>query len=596
MHADLFIQDLALIMMVAGLVTVLFHRLKLPVVPGYILAGLIIGPHTPPFSLVSNLESVHTLAELGVVFLLFSLGLEFNLKKLGRVGAAALVAAVIETSLMIWAGYQLGRAFGWSTMDAVFLGAMIAISSTTVIVKTLGELGLKQQKFAHYIFGMLIVEDILAIAILALLSGVATSGAISVGSVTQTLAELTLFMVVTLVVGILAVPRLLAYVAGFRSQETLLVTALGLCFGFCLLVMKLGYSMALGAFLMGAIIAESRQLRQVERLVEPLRDMFSAIFFVAVGLLLDPAVLVDHAVPVLVITLAVIAGKVAGASFGLLLAGQNGATAVRAGFGLAQIGEFSFIIASLGVSLKVTSSFLFPIAVAVSTLTAFLGPWLLRGADPLTRHMARHMPARLTRVMAAYDLWLQSLSPQDEDEQLLAKMIRRILVHAFVNLALVIAIFVSAAAFFDGVRVYLPQLVRHEGLEISVVWAGALFLSLPFLIAAYRKLKALSMLLAEMGVKPEVAGRYTVQARKVVSELIPIAAMLVMVLLVAALSASILPPAPLLMAVLAAMALALPLLWKRFVRLHSRLQIALMETLEDEEGKGGGPDGSPSGH
>lgn len=584
MHADLFIQDLAIIMMAAGVVTVLFHRLKLPVVPGYILAGFMIGPNTPPFSLIHEQQTVHTLAELGVVFLLFSLGLEFNLKKLGRVGAAALVAAVLETSLMIWAGYQIGRYFGWSTMDAVFLGAMIAISSTTVIVKTLGELGLKNQKFAHYIFGILIVEDILAIAILALLSGVATSGGISAGSVAQTLAELALFMVVTLVVGILAVPRLLAYVASFRSQETLLVATLGLCFGFCLLVMRLDYSMALGAFLMGAIIAESRQLRQVERLVEPLRDMFSAIFFVAVGLLLDPQVLVDYAIPVLVITLAVIAGKVLGAGFGLLLAGQPGVTAMRAGFGLAQIGEFSFIIASLGVSLKVTSDFLFPIAVAVSTITAFLGPWLIRGADPLANRLAGVMPRRLTRVWETYDVWLHSLSPKDEDEQLLAKMIRRILIHAFVNLALVIAIFVSAAAFFDGVRAYLPQLIRHEGLEMAAVWAGALFLSLPFLIAAYRKLKALSMLLAEMGVKPEVAGQYTVQARKVVSEVIPILAMLVMILLVAALSASILPPAPLLMGVLAGMGLLLPLLWKRFVRLHSRLQIALMETLE-EEGK-----------
>jgi CPA2 family monovalent cation:H+ antiporter-2 len=585
MHAELFLQDLAIIMMVAGLVTVLFHRLKLPVVPGYILAGLIIGPHTPPFALIHDLQTIHTLAELGVVFLLFSLGLEFNLKKLGRVGAAALVAATIETSLMIWVGYQIGRYFGWQAMDAVFLGAMMAISSTTVIVKTLGELGLKNQKFAHYIFGILIVEDILAIAILALLSGVAGSGGISFGSVAKTLAELALFMVVTLVVGILAIPRLLTYVASFRSQETLLVAVLGLCFGFCLLVTKLHYSMALGAFLMGAIIAESRQLRQIERLVEPLRDMFSAIFFVAVGLLLNPQVLVDYAVPVLVITLAVIAGKVAGASFGLLLAGQNGSTALRAGFGLAQIGEFSFIIASLGVSLKVTSDFLFPIAVAVSTLTAFFGPWLMKSADPLSSRLGQCMPRRVVGVWETYDVWLQSLSPQNEDEVMLAKMIRRILVHAFVNLALVIAIFVSAAAFFDGVKVYLPQLIRHEGLEMAAVWAGALFLSLPFLIAAYRKLKALSMLLAEMGVKPEVAGQYTAQARKVVSELIPIVAMLVMVLLVAALSASILPPAPLLVAVLVGMGLLLPLLWKRFVRLHSRLQIALMETLEEEGGE-----------
>ena len=246
MHAEAFIQDLAVIMLVAGMVTLLFHRFKLPVVLGYILAGVIIGPHTPPFALIHDQNTIHTLAELGLMFLLFSLGLEFNLKKLGKVGASALVAGFIEITLMMFVGYSLGRFFQWQPMDALFLGAMMAISSTTIIVKALDELSLKHHRFAQLIFGILLVEDVIAIAIIALLSGIATSGSLSAGDVFTTLSKLVLFMVVSLLVGILTIPRLLNFVDKFRSQEMLLVTVLGLLFGFCLLVVKLQYSMALG--------------------------------------------------------------------------------------------------------------------------------------------------------------------------------------------------------------------------------------------------------------------------------------------------------------------------------------------------------------
>ena len=366
MHAEAFVQDLAVIMLVAGLVTLLFHQLKLPVVLGYILAGVLIGPHTPPFALIHDQQTIHTLAELGVVFLLFSLGLEFSLKKLAKVGMAALIAGITEIAVMIWLGYQIGSAFGWQTMDSLFLGAMLAISSTTIIIKALEGLDLKNEKFAQLIFGVLIIEDILAIAILVLLAGIATSGHVSTTAVFATLGELTLFIIVSLVVGILTIPRLLNYIDNFRSNEMLLISVLGLLFGFCLLVIKLEYSMALGAFLIGAIIAESRQVEKIEHLIEPIRDMFSAIFFVAIGLLFNPNVLVDYAVPILVITLAVVVGKVVSCSLGAFVAGQDARTSVKVGMGLAQIGEFSFIIASLGVALKVTSDFLYPIAVAVA--------------------------------------------------------------------------------------------------------------------------------------------------------------------------------------------------------------------------------------
>lgn len=582
MHEAGFIQDLAIIMMVAGVVTLLFHRFKQPVVLGYILAGIIVGPHTPPFALIHDQNTIHTLAELGVMFLLFSLGLEFNVKKLAKVGAAALVAGFAEILVMIWLGYEIGRFFGWKTMDALFLGAMLAISSTTIIVKALHELNLKHQRFAQLIFGILIVEDILAIAMIVLLSGVATSGSLDTAVVFSTLSQLVLFMVVSLVVGIVTVPRLLNYIDSFKSQEMLLISVLGMLFGFCLLVVKLEYSMALGAFVIGAIIAESRQGRKIEHLIEPLRDMFSAIFFVAIGLLFNPHVLFEYTVPILVITLAVVVGKVVSCSIGAFVAGQDGQTSMRIGMGLAQIGEFSFIIATLGISLKVTSDFLYPIAVAVAAITTLLTPYLIKGADPVTAYVSRIMPAKIARVGHAYTIWLQSIQPQGDDI-ILAKIIRRILIHVFVNFALVIAVFVSCAYFMDVVESYVPSLAILHGLEKAVVWSGAMLVSLPFLIAAYRKLKALSMLLAEMSVKPEKAGEYTVQARKVVSEVIPIVAILVMLVLISALSSSILPPANLLLAVLGLFAVLVPLLWSRFVKLHSRLQIALIETLDDEE-------------
>lgn len=495
MHAVDFIQDLAVIMLVAGVVTILFHRLRQPVVLGYIVAGFIIGPHTPPFGLIHDEDTIKTLAELGVIFLMFCLGLEFSLRKLFQVGATAFIAAFLEIVLMIWIGFEIGRFFEWSTMDSLFLGAILAISSTTIIVKALGDLKMKNERFAQLIFGVLIVEDILGIGIIALLSGIAVSGSVETGEVFSTVGKLSLFMIVALVVGILLVPRLLAYVAKFESNEMLLVTVLGLCFGFCLLVVKLEYSMVLGAFLIGAIMAESRQLVQIERLIEPVRDMFSAIFFVAIGLLIDPRILVEYAWPIALITVAVVLGKMFSCGMGAFIAGNDGRTSLRVGMGLSQIGEFSFIIAALGMTLKVTSDFLYPVAVAVSAITTLLTPYLIRAADPLSQHLANAMPQRMARIFGHYGDWLRSIQPQG-DRAVLAAMIRRILLQVGVNLALVIAIFLAGGYFADTLSAWMSQWVAYDGLHKALIWGGALLVSLAFLIAAYRKLKALSMLLA----------------------------------------------------------------------------------------------------
>jgi CPA2 family monovalent cation:H+ antiporter-2 len=573
-----FIQDLAVIMLAAGVVTVLFHLLRQPVVLGYIAAGVLIGPHTIGYqALVTDEQTIHTLAELGIVFLLFSLGLEFSLRHLRQVGATALVAALMGIVLMVWLGYEAGLAFGWNTMDALFLGAMLSISSTTITVKAIDELGLKREPFAHVVFAILIVEDVLAIAMIALLSGIAATGTVVTSEVLRTLAGLTVFLVASLVIGILAVPRLLDFVAKFHRDEMLLVGVLGLLFGFCLLVSWLGYSLALGAFVIGVIVAEARCLPRIEHLVAPVRDMFSAIFFVAVGLQLDPLALLDYAKPIAVVTALVVVGKILSRCAGAFVAGQTGRASLRIGMSLAQIGEFSFIIAALGATLKVTSGFLYPIAVAVSAITTLLTPYLIRVSDPLARRLRVLQPLGLRRILGLYTEWLQGLRLQG-DRAVIAAMVRRILLQAFVNFCLVAAIFGGGAYLANSTMMLnLRERLPDPRFVHAAIWGAALVLSLPFLIAAYRKLKALAMMLAEVAVR---AGRHTERVQRIVAEVLPAVSVAAMLLLVCALSSSILPPAELLIAVSAMGALILVLLWRSLVKLHSRLQIALLETLQ----------------
>ncbi|MBI1889676.1 MAG: cation:proton antiporter [Burkholderiales bacterium] len=582
MHPLGFIQDLAVIMLIAGIVTILFHRFRQPLVLGYIITGLIVSPRVAPIRLIQDPYTIQILADLGIVFLMFSLGLEFSLKKLSRVGATATIAALAEITLMIWIGFAVGRNFGWSNMDALFLGAMLAISSTTIIVKALTELHMRHQKFAELIFGILIVEDILGIGIIALLSGIAVTGTIDAGNVFITIGKLSMFMIVALVLGVLIVPRLLTYVARFGSHEILLITVLGLCFGFCLLVVRMEYSIALGAFLIGAIMAEARQLHLIERLIEPIRDMFSAIFFVTIGLMLDPGALAAHAWPIAVITVAVIAGKVLSCSLGTFLAGHDGHTSMRVGMGLAQIGEFSFIIASLGVSLKVTSDFLFPVVVAVSAVTTFLTPYLIRLADPLSAQIIQRAPAPVARAFGGYTAWLRRHHPEGE-RAVIAKIVAHILLQIIVNCAVVAAVFVAGAYSVGTIEMHFLKWSPQPEVQQTMVWGGALLISLPFLIAAYRKLGALSLILAQLGEPqrtPE-GGRFSL--RRLMFELIPILSIGAMLFLIAIISASILPPPRYLIPLLLGALMLSAVFWKFFVRLHSRLQIALFETMEQEK-------------
>jgi CPA2 family monovalent cation:H+ antiporter-2 len=576
MHETTFLSDLAIVMIVAGLVTVLFHRLKQPVVLGYIIAGVIIGPHTPPFPLIRDEQTIRTLSELGVIFLMFSLGLEFSLRRLKEVGATAFIAATTAILVMLCAGYSLGQAFGWSTMDSVFLGAILSISSTTIIIKVLDELGLKKERFAELIFGILIVEDILAIVMIALLSGFATTGSFTAAAVGATILKLGSFLGILLVAGLIVVPRLLNYIARFKSNEMLLIAVLGLCFGVSLLAVKLEYSVALGAFLIGAIVAEARQIARIETLMEPVRDMFSAVFFVSIGLLIDPALLVKYAGPILIITAVVVFGQVISCTFGAFIAGHDRQTALRVGMGLAQIGEFSFIIASLGLSLKVTSEFLYPIAVAVSALTTLITPYLLRSSDRVVQWFDQAVPAPVRAWLDLYTRWVEGLGAKSSFAM---GLVRKWAWQIALNLILVTGIFVGAASLRRYGLSWWPQIPRGEDGVKAALWLGATLLSLPLLIASFRKLRALCMLLSEMSVTRKAGGENVSALRSIVANTILAAGCIVVMLLLALLSSAILPSWKLLVAQALIVAATAILLRRSFTRLYSKAQFALQETL-----------------
>ena len=347
---DAFLQDLAVVMIVAGVVTIIFHRIKQPVVLGYMLAGIIVGPYTSIPLSIHDPKTIKIMADLGVILLMFGLGLHFSLRRLAHVGVAAFIVAAIEIVLMVALGYAAGRAFGWRHMDSLFLGTILSISSSTIITKALTEMGLTREPFAELVFGVLIFEDILAIAMMGVLSSMTEPGSMAVGKVAMMLGKLVIFLASVLVIGLLTVPWLLRQVNRFKSNETLLIASLGLCFGVSLLAVKQGYSVAFGAFIIGAIVAEARERGKIETLIEPVRDMFSAVFFVAIGMLLDPHTLIEYAAPIVVATLVVIVGKVVTCSFGSFMTGHDARTSLRVGMGMAQIGEFSFIIAALGLN------------------------------------------------------------------------------------------------------------------------------------------------------------------------------------------------------------------------------------------------------
>lgn len=396
------IADLSLILLCAGIMTLLFKKLKQPLVLGYIVAGFLASPGMPYTPSVIDTTNIKIWADIGVIFLLFALGLEFSIKKIVKVGGTAVIAACTIIFCMILLGIGVGMSFGWQHMDCLFLGGMIAMSSTTIIYKAFDDLGLRKKQFTGLVLSILVLEDILAIVLMVMLSTMAVSNNFEGTEMLESIGKLLFFLILWFIVGIYLVPEFLKRSRKFMGEETLLIISLALCFGMVVIAARTGFSAAFGAFIMGSILAETIEAESITQIVKPVKDLFGAIFFVSVGMMVNLHMIVEYAIPILIITIAVIVGQSTFGTFGVLLSGKTLKTAMQCGFSLTQIGEFAFIIATLGVSLHVTSDFLYPIVVAVSVITTFLTPYMIRLAEPAYNFVDNHLPSSWKKFLQRY--------------------------------------------------------------------------------------------------------------------------------------------------------------------------------------------------
>ena len=435
------INDLALILIVASTVTLLFKKLKQPLVLGYIMAGFIVSPHMPYTMSVMDAVDIKTWADIGVMFLLFSLGLDFSFKKIIKMGITPVITTLTIIFAMMTLGIVVGHAFDWKRMDCIFLGGMLAMSSTTIIYKAFTDMGLRQQKFAQPVMSVLILEDILAIVMMVMLSAIASGNNPDGGEMIGSVVKIGFFLVLWFVVGIFAVPWFLRSTRKLINNETLLIVSLGLCCLMAVVSTKVGFSSAFGAFVMGSILAETIEAAKIEKLVAPVKDLFGAVFFVSVGMLVDPKIIVEYAIPIGVLVLTILLGQSIFGTFGFLIGGQSLKSAMRCGFSMAQIGEFSFIIASLGLSLHVTGEFLYPVVVAVSVITTFLTPYMIRLSVPSYNVLERHLPKTWVRALNNITLSHPSSAPKSNWHSLIAQMARITLIYSILSVATIALMF-----------------------------------------------------------------------------------------------------------------------------------------------------------
>ena len=452
------VKDLALILMVAGIVTIIFKKLKQPLVLGYIVAGFLVSPHMPYTMSVIDESDIKTWADIGVIFTLFSLGLDFSFKKIVKMGASPIIATVVIVFSMMMLGISVGHGFRWSKMDCIFLGGMLAMSSTTIIYKAFDDMGLRQQKFAGMVMSVLILEDILAIVMMVMLSAIAGGSNPDGEQMLGSIVKIGFFLVLWFIVGIFAIPWFLRSVRKLVNNETLLIVALGLCCGMAVLSTKVGFSSAFGAFVMGSILAETVEAEKIIKLVEPVKNLFGAIFFVSVGMLVDPKILVEYALPILALVCTILVGQATLGTLGFMLGGESLKSAMRCGFSMSQIGEFSFIIASLGLSLGVISNFLYPVVVAVSVITTFLTPYMIRLATPTYLVMEKHLPDKLINVLNHFAMSHPSTTQQSKWKSLLKQMTINTVAYSILSAAVITLMFTFVLPFmrslFPGWRLH----------------------------------------------------------------------------------------------------------------------------------------------
>ncbi len=452
------IEDLALILIVAGIVTLVFKKLKQPLVLGYVVAGFLVSPHMPYTASVVDTENVHLWADIGVMFLLFSLGLDFSFKKILKMGASPIISASCIIFCMSMLGLLVGHAFAWGKMDCIFLGGMLAMSSTTIIYKAFDDLGLRQQQFAGLVMSVLILEDILAIVMMVLLSAIASGNNPDGGQMLGSIVKIIFFLVLWLVVGIFAIPAFLRQVRRLINNEVLLIVSLGMCCAMAVFSTKVGFSSAFGAFIMGSILAETIEADKIIKLVEPVKNLFGAVFFVSVGMLVDPVILLEYAFPIFILVMTILIGQAVFGTFSFMLAGESLKSAMRCGFSMAQIGEFSFIIASLGLSLGVIGNFLYPVVVAVSVITTFLTPYMIRFATPAYNNLEKHLPSKIIRSLNHLSMSHPNSKEDNLWKKLLTQMMMNTLVYSILSAAAITMMFVFVLPFF---RKLLPGWELH---------------------------------------------------------------------------------------------------------------------------------------
>ena len=477
------INDLAYILVSAGIVTLIFKKLKQPLVLGYIVAGFLVSPHMPYTASVVDTENVHLWADIGVMFLLFSLGLDFSFKKILKMGASPVISTITIIFFMSMLGVFVGHAFGWSKMDCIFLGGMLAMSSTTIIYKAFDDLGLRQQQFAGLVMSVLILEDILAIVMMVMLSAIASGNNPDGGQMLGSVVKIGFFLVLWLVVGIFAVPQFLRKIRKLVNSEVLLIVSLGLCCAMAVFSTKVGFSSAFGAFIMGSILAETIEAERIEKLVEPVKNLFGAIFFVSVGMLVDPQILIDYAGPIALLVLTILIGQSIFGTLAFMLAGESLKSAMRCGFSMAQIGEFSFIIASLGLSLGVISDFLYPVVVAVSVITTFLTPYMIRLATPAYNALEKRLPKKLIKLLNYRSMSQPGTTETSKWKSLLTQMTVNTLVYAILASATITIMFTFVLPL---TRKLLPGWELHWYANAITGVLTVLFIS-PFLRAMVMK-------------------------------------------------------------------------------------------------------------
>ncbi len=473
-HVPPLISDLALILSSAGVTTLIFKKLKQPLVLGYIIAGLLVGPYFDFFPTITGYENVQTWSEIGVIFLLFTLGLEFSFKKLVKVGGTASITSIVQIICMLLLGYLGGQLMGWPWIDSIFLGAILSISSTTIIIRAFDELGVKNKKFASVVFGALIVEDLVAIVLMVLLTTLAVSREFAGTEMLFSILKLVFFLVLWFAAGIFFIPSFLKATKKLMNEETMLVVSIGLCFGMVMLASTAGFSPALGAFIMGSILAETTEAEKIEHLVKPVKDLFGAVFFVSVGMLIDPAVLSEYFVPIVIVTLITIIGKTFSTFLGALLSGQPLKQSVQTGMSLAQIGEFSFIIASLGLTLKVTSPFLYPVTVAVSAITTFTTPYLIKFSEPFYAWLEKKLPPKWVTNLNRYSTGAQHINAESEWQILLKSYFHIVAINGVVATGVIVL-------FSQILAPYILEYVNDEIWGPIVICAIALLCIAPFL-------------------------------------------------------------------------------------------------------------------